>query len=248
MHEEFRQPGWTKPRTPLLVESGLRYHSRKTGVVMRPLYLALCVVVVSLFVTGCGNDTGTPATDINTTQDSGSPDVASADTGVSDTPADDTSMADTGAVDTGMADTAPSDVGVPDAGMPDTGMPDAGMPEDTGGIEPISFATVFNEVLNPKGCTGGYCHAGHAGGLLMDSMESAYENLLNKETSTETPCASTMRVVPGDPDASMLWIRVRPDVDDCLTADQKMPPFGDQGLSDEHLKLIHDWILTGANP
>ena len=81
----------------------------------------------------------------------------------------------------------------------------------------------------------------------MDNVETAYENLVNKETSTETACGVTMRVVPGDPDASMLWVRVRPDVDDCLTADQKMPPFG-EGLSDEDLKLIHDWILTGANP
>ena len=161
--------------------------------------------------------------------------------------ATDMSVPDTVAQDAGVADTAVEDTSVEDVATNDAGVSDVALPEDVGGLDPISFAQVFDEILAPKGCTGGYCHAGHAGGLLMDNVETAYENLVNKETSTETACGVTMRVVPGDPDASMLWVRVRPEVDDCLTAEQKMPPFG-EGLSDEDLKLIHDWILTGANP
>jgi hypothetical protein len=221
----------------------LRYARAKEEVLMRPISFALCVVVASLIVMGCGGDSGTPATDTNTTQDAGQNDVAQVDTGTADTGTEDAGMVDSGAVDAAPADAAPAD-----AASADAGMPDAGMPVDAGGIEPVSFTTVFNEVLNPKGCTGGYCHAGHAGGLLMDSIESAYDNLVNKESSTPTDCEATMRVVPGDPDASMLWIRVRPNADDCLTPEQKMPAFGEEGLSAEELKLIHDWILTGANP
>lgn len=234
-------------RSSLPHTSWLRYARAKEGVLMRPISFALCVVVASLIVMGCGGDSGTPATDTNTTQDAGQNDVAQVDTGTPDTGTEDAGMVDSGAVDAGPADAAPADAGPADATPADAGMPDAGMPVDAGGIEPVSFATVFNEVLSPKGCTGGYCHAGHAGGMLMDSLETAYENLVNKEASTPTDCEATMRVVPGNPDASILWIRVRPDADDCLTAEQKMPPSGD-GLSDAERKLIHDWILTGANP
>ena len=112
----------------------------------------------------------------------------------------------------------------------------------------MSFATVFNEILEPMGCTAGYCHAGHAGGMLMNSLEQAYDNIVNVEVTTPTDCDVTMRVVPGDPEASMFWIRVRPVEDDCLGADQKMPPFTEETLSQEHLDLIYNWIATGANP
>ena len=130
-------------------------------------------------------------------------------------------------------------------GTTDEGTTDEGT---TTGAEPVSFATVFKEVLQPKGCTAGYCHAGHAGGLLMDDMESAYKNLVNIKNETATPCDATIRVVPGEPDKSMLWVRVRPQEDDCLEADLKMPPFGQDALTDEQTQLIYNWILTGANP
>ena len=148
----------------------------------------------------------------------------------------------------GTPDPTPEDVWAMDTWTEPDAAPDVAGPEDTAGGDVVSFATVFSEILKPMGCTAGYCHAGHAGGMLMDSLESAYQNLVNVEASTPTDCDATMRVVPGDPDASMLWIRVRAQEDDCLTADQKMPPFGDEGLSEEHLALIYDWILTGANP
>ena len=134
-----------------------------------------------------------------------------------------------------------ADMGTLDAGVP------IDMMVDAGSVDPVSFATVFRDVLEPKGCTAGYCHAGHAGGLLMDNMESAYQNLVNVENTTMTTCAATVRVVPGTVAASVLWIRIFPEADDCLTDDQKMPPFG-EGLTETEINLIRDWIITGANP
>ena len=197
--------------------------------------------------------------------DSGAEDTSPADpepedTAVDEPDGDSPASADVEAEDTAGDDTAGDDPTPADAEATDTAAPgddassvapeeqDAGPSEDAATGDPVSFATVFNEVLEPLGCTAGYCHAGHAGGMLMDSLESAYENLVNVEVSTDTNCDVTMRVVPGDPDASMLWIRVRPQEDDCLTADQKMPPFSETGLTDAQLDLIHDWIATGANP
>jgi hypothetical protein len=56
---------------------------------MRPISFALCVVVASLIVMGCGGDSDTPATDANTTQDAGQNDVAQVDTGTADTGTED---------------------------------------------------------------------------------------------------------------------------------------------------------------
>lgn len=172
---------------------------------------------------------------------------APADVEVEDAAADDTAGSAPAPSDAEASDTAADDTSGDDASSVDAQEQDAGPSEDAAMGDPVSFATVFNEVLEPMGCTAGYCHAGHAGGMLMDSLESAYDNLVNVETSTDTNCDVTMRVVPGDPDASMLWVRVRPQEDDCLTADQKMPPFSETGLTDAQLDLIHDWIATGAN-
>ena len=193
------------------------------------------VALTGLLVAGCGED----ATDNSPGpgSDAGGVDMGTTDT-APDTPGtpDAGDVEDTGSMDAGGADTPSADVGT-----------DQGAPQDTG-QEVVSFVQVFDEILAPRGCTAGYCHAGHAGGLLMDSPETAYENLVNQDNSTETTCEATVRVVPGDPDASMLWVRVRPAEEECLTQDQKMPPFGNDGLTEDELALIRDWILTGANP
>jgi len=192
-----------------------------------------------------------------TSTDVGSANHRSSDMSVAGTEIIDAGLEEAGAEDLGIGSPGTSDTGVLDIGMEDADVTDFGvrdarvvemdMSVDGGPMEPISFATVFTSVLEPKGCTAGYCHAGHAGGLLMDNMESAYENLVNVENSTMTMCDQAVRVVPGEPESSVLWLRVHPESDDCLTEDQKMPPF-DEGLTEEEKQLIYDWILTGANP
>ena len=215
---------------------------------MRPMTITLSALATCLIGVACAEDSASTSTDTTVQEDTVIVDAAGTDSaGVADAMLSDTASDDAASVDAGGDDVQPQDVAVVDTMPGDIAAADTVVAEDMGGLEPISFSQVFNEILVPKGCTGGYCHAGHAGGLLMDNLETAYENLVNKETSTETPCEATMRVVPGDPDASMFWVRVRPEADDCLTPEQKMPPFGD-GLTDDELKLIHDWILTGANP
>ena len=197
---------------------------------MRHTQLGFKVLTFVFMAWGCSNEAGDPPM-------SPDGDMAS-DIGHLDAESGDSSFVDAVLTDASLSDAAFMDAEALDMG-PDDG---------DGATAPISFARVFNEVLQPKGCTAGYCHAGHAGGLLMDSMETAYANLVTQDSSTDTPCDVSVRVVPGDPDASMLWVRVRPAADDCLTPEQKMPPLGGEGLTDAQLSLIHDWILSGANP
>ena len=204
---------------------------------MKSVFVLICVMMVG--ANAACSDSETVGPSVPPAADTQTDEV----TELTDIHAQDATAVDSLVEDGGAEDATPTDIADFDAVKPDVA-PLA----DAHGLEPISFAKVFDEILVPKGCTGGYCHAGHAGGLLMDTMETAYENLINQAVSTETPCQATVRVVPGEPASSMLWVRVAPDAEDCLTEPQKMPPFDDKGLSGDELQLIHDWILTGANP
>ena len=230
---------------------------------MKGLKMIVSAVALSLCAWGCGGeDTGSKASsgsDTESAETSAPQDDAASvarDAGPQAPDPSDASdptpgAADGEAAEDGVATPEQEDTTTPEPEDTTTPEPEdtaAADPEDIEGGEAVSFQTVFNEILDPMGCTAGYCHAGHAGGMLMDSLESAYDNLVNVEVSTPTECGVTMRVVPGDPEASMLWIRVRPSEDDCLTEDQKMPPFGGEGLTQAQLDLIYAWIATGANP
>ena len=91
----------------------------------------------------------------------------------------------------------------------------------------------------------GYCHGAGQGGFLATDEETTWTNLVEVPAMTEG-CGMTMRVVPGDPEQSILWHRVRP-----ATLDEGEPcfpkmPSGTQGLSEETAQLVYDWIAAGA--
>jgi len=95
-------------------------------------------------------------------------------------------------------------------------------------------------------CTG-YCHDAGSGGLTFQDEDSTYSNIKTGAATTAV-CGLTERVVAGDPDKSILWIRVRPvdqDTEDCAAG--KMPKDRDP-LSAEDAQLIYDWIQGGAQP
>lgn len=73
----------------------------------------------------------------------------------------------------------------------------------------------------------------------MDLSESlAYTSLVGVESSNHAPA---LRVVPGDPDASVLWNKVNY----TEVYGLGMPPDG-TALSSEELATIRDWIEQGA--
>ena len=237
------------------------------GSVLKLLKFGLVALAFTFLPLGCGGDSVDAEGDTLSAQSpegdtldmSGAEDSAG-DEGATDDVSDDAPFAsdimagepadaaDDGPVDTAdegpsdAADEGPSDAA--DEGAEDVTQEtlDAGSEEDAEVGEVVSFAALYSEVLEGQGCTNG-CHGGDAGGLALYSAEVAYENLVN--TPAETPgCEVTMRVVPGDPEASMLWVRVRALDDDCMP---KMPP-GSEGLTQEDADHIYDWIATGANP
>ncbi|WAS90019.1 hypothetical protein [Nannocystis punicea] len=115
---------------------------------------------------------------------------------------------------------------------------------DTGAAAP-SFTEVYESIFMASGCLAGYCHGNMAGELLMTDEATAYANLVEVEAS-QAACGLSVRVVPGAPEQSVLWRRVRPialdEGDMCAT---KMPS-GSMGLGEADAQLVHDWIAGGA--
>ncbi|MDD9945153.1 MAG: hypothetical protein OXU20_29190 [Myxococcales bacterium] len=115
-----------------------------------------------------------------------------------------------------------------------------------------SFATIYDEIITQR-CSS--CHAsveaGQGGLVMLPDADTAYANLVMVPAGTmggaDSPCASSglNRVTPGDPDASLLYLKVTKDPGVC---GGEMPPpiLGD--LTPENIEAIRTWILEGAMP
>ena len=97
----------------------------------------------------------------------------------------------------------------------------------------------------PKGCNSGYCHGNGAGGLVMTDEATSYANLVEM-AATAMVCGQSMRVVPGSPDESIMWYRVRPAALDAGNPCAPKMPQSSMGLTDDEAKLVDDWIAGGA--
>lgn len=113
----------------------------------------------------------------------------------------------------------------------DAGVTDAGI---------ISFASDVIPILDANGCRG--CHGGN-GGLTIGNDPAV--SLINVEgspgVSSGCETAATARVTPGNPEASILFLRIDG------RCEQQMP-LGGTPLSETERATIRSWILQGANP
>lgn len=190
--------------------------------------ITVWVLAVSLLhvLVGCGGD-DEASDDGATTGDT----TAGADAGDTSAGADagDTS----GSEDTG----ATADTG---------GGGDAGTtPADTGGQAEADFTEVFAMVFEAEGCTGGYCHGSGQGGLMLSDAATTHGNLVNVDAANPM-CDLTKLVVPGEPEQSILWMRVRPAAQDEGSPCAPKMPAGSDGLDAAEAQLIYDWIAAGA--
>ncbi len=194
---------------------------------------AAMLAAAMMMTMGCGSDGGTTRKSDATTTGT------EVDTGSEDT--DTTGDEDTGAETTGDdTDTTGDDTDTTGDDTDTTGTDDTGTTGDA-----VSFDTLYETVFKPSGCTSGYCHGGGSGGMQLQSAEQSYAEMVGVEATT-AECEVTQRVVPGEPEQSMLWLRVQP-LAEGGTADcgNKMPQ-GSEGLSSEDAKLVYDWIKAGA--
>lgn len=132
------------------------------------------------------------------------------------------------------------------SGQAETGTPTSGGSSgaETGTAGP-SFTEVYETVIVGQGCTAGYCHGGMAGGLELTDEATSYANLVEVE-ATMAACGLTQRVVPGAPEQSILWMRVRPAAEDMGMACAPKMPQGSMGLAEADATLVKEWIAGGA--
>lgn len=117
----------------------------------------------------------------------------------------------------------------------------------TGGTGGSGAASSFSEVMDvliTGGCTNGYCHGGGSGTMTLSAdPEVTYLSLVDQPAGGVSckPGAMT-RVVPGDPENSLLWQKIAPGVTPCGS---KMPPES-MGLNEAQVETVRGWIAAGA--
>jgi hypothetical protein len=131
-------------------------------------------------------------------------------------------------------------------------------PAATAAPTPNSFTAVYRTIIAPT-CANNYCHYNGVGirysALDMSSQVYAYWSLVGQPCMGPSCSEMGTRVIPGQPDQSILYLKVS----------QTMPPCGSQmpadpdaltatgtsvfsgtALPDDQQQLIHDWIRDGA--
>jgi hypothetical protein len=104
----------------------------------------------------------------------------------------------------------------------------------------VSFSQQIQPIFNNSGCVG--CHGG-SGGLFLIQGQS-YSNLVN--VNAQAGCTTKKRVLPGNPDESVLYIRVSSNTPDTQCGPNSRMPQGSPRLPQASIDLIRDWILQGA--
>jgi hypothetical protein len=119
----------------------------------------------------------------------------------------------------------------------------------TGAIDagpPITFTTVYTTIIANR-CAP--CHTTSTGigvtqGMLdMTTQANAYTNLVNTAAAGSACSGHGTRVVPNQPDSSILYLKIS--LDDPSPCGAKMP-FGLAPLPQSEVTSIQDWILQGA--
>lgn len=138
-------------------------------------------------------------------------------------------------------DAAPAEAGLIDREMAD---------EDAGSMQPLpptyapTFTAIFNEVFEQRLCTSVFCHGIGGATLNFSSLEAAYDSLVDHE-ATGAMCngRGLVIVVPGDPDASLLFAKVASDTPPCGA---RMPRVPGVILDPLQIAQIRQWIMLGA--
>lgn len=223
---------------------------------------AVSVVAIVCSLAGCSADTTPPATVAGTgaaaisggAAVAGQPSTAGigmmpSPVGAAGMGAAGTGAGGTGAAGTGAAGMAAAGTGA--AGIGAAGMGAAGAPSFVPGSP--TFSAIYQEIFVGTGCNGGpTCHASmNAGQLKMTVKADTYKALVGSPAaginlgmmSTAPNCKDSglVRVVAGDPAASLLYKKVSEATPAC---GMRMPPSGmlDAAKADQ----IRMWIMAGA--
>jgi predicted CxxxxCH...CXXCH cytochrome family protein len=107
-------------------------------------------------------------------------------------------------------------------------------------VSAVSFHDVYTKILSGT-CANGYCHGGgYAGGWSVKDEDATYAHLVGPKS---TMCAGLLRVAPGEPEKSALYLKVKGGFGE--TCDGKRMPSA-EGLPTEQVEMLRAWIAAGA--
>ena len=124
---------------------------------------------------------------------------------------------------------------------------------DAGTPTPATFAQLDQRLFQAQGCTMFGCHGAGAGPAVggLDLVTDPYTALLG--TGSGAPAANSqgqlrglLRVKPGDPSHSLLWIKLQMSAGDYATYGQDMPFSGGNLVPASVLEGLEGWIEAGA--
>jgi hypothetical protein len=129
------------------------------------------------------------------------------------------------------------------------------MPTNT--ATPKSFTQLYETVLRPS-CSNDYCHYSGVGvrysALDMSSRSYAYWSLVDQPAAGPGCSRMGTRVIPGDPDHSLLYLKVsqpmpcgaRMPANPMILLTKGTSEFSGTPLPEEQQQLIAEWIANGA--
>ena len=113
----------------------------------------------------------------------------------------------------------------------------------------VGYAQLHAKVFVPA-CGTGPCHSGPRGisGLSFDDLDDSYDRLVGAMTGLSSHDPTRRRVSPGDPENSVLWLKLTADTDtlDAANLGAPMPMAGVEKPGPETLAHIEAWIRAGA--
>jgi hypothetical protein len=151
-----------------------------------------------------------------------------------------------GGAGTGAAGTSGAAGTKVDAGAPDKNTGAAGA---SATVDPtLTYTTYVGPILTNNGCGG--CHYIQANGVppYQGGFGLSYENFMAAVTPAHAGCpnldASKRRVVPGDPDHSLIYIKIS--VANLPGSCGGHMPYMGLSLSADYQMKVRQWILNGA--
>ena len=123
---------------------------------------------------------------------------------------------------------------------------DPGSSDDAGDGAPTyapTFTAIYNEILVGS-CALSFCHDGPINPMPLLDPASSYTQIVNAQANG--PLCGNMgliRVVPGNPDMSLLYLKVEQPVPVC---GNPMPGSGKGSLTAQQIAQIKSWIMMGA--
>lgn len=216
-----------------------------------PFVLTASVAFAALVLPACG------------TTPSGGASTSSSGGGFTSSSGGSSSGTDTAATDGSVADTSSSGANADSSGSETASSggdssgssgADAAVDASTDAVKvdagppPPKWIDVYAAaIINKKlGCTGSFCHGGTAVPYtLTGNADKDYTLLMNgvAKNSEKAKCVATKYVVPGEPEQSLLYLKIKKGA--VIGCGDPMPPV-DGGLDDAISQQVHDWIKAGA--